>query len=343
MSPREIEADKRTHEKTLKNSDGSIHDGKSRNLDKSKKSIGLSISSNMGASREKSHFSSNQDSRNKEEGKDFKPFVVRKEQALSVITHTPTNKEGPCSIALSAITHTPTEKSEVEEKQSINLSALHLSQKEYEEELNKSYRSLALSAVRVYEPKNYQPAPRFKDQSVDQSQNYQTDKSISAMNKSIHEVALGKSDNGGVAELIHDDKSLDPKSYINTEKSIDAKTNNLTEKSIGARTNNLIEKSIGAKSIHNEDKSINPKTVHNANKSIGPKTVFLTEKSIAPITDNKEDKSIHPRSYLLSREGDKYPRHHKNRSKDMHPKKYRDREEEKYPINHKSKLENGIH
>ena len=340
-------------------------DLKSRKNPKSKKSIALSISSNMGASRAKSRSSvypQNEGEKAEEtklgdneeivdekmNEKEFKPFVYRVDQALSVITHTPTHKEGPNSIALSAITHTPTEKSE---KQSINLSALHLSQNDYQEDedVEKSYRSVALSAVRVYGPKNFKPAPRNRDQSVEQSQNYQTDKSISAFNKSINDAAIGKSDIEGIADLVREnksiapksiyisDKSIDPKSHDMTEKSLDPKTINQSEKSIDPKSIYQSEKSINPKSIHQSEKSINPKTVNQTDKSIGPKTVnlteksidpktvhlteksndpktmILTEKSIGPITDNKVDKSIRPRSFIRSREEEKYPRNHKSK------------------------------
>ena len=203
---------------------------KSRKLQsnaKSRKSVALSISTNMGVIKEQIQSSIGRSAEGEDEdsSKDFyKPFVVRKDQGLSVITHTPTEKDGRQSIALSAITHTPTNK---EEGQSENLSALHLSQRNIQEdEDDKSFRSAALSAVRVYEPKNFKPAPKQVDQAIEPWQQYQTDKSIqrtevnyedksinpehkpqsnksiSAMNKSVHEMAVGKSEANVQGKLI---------------------------------------------------------------------------------------------------------------------------------------------
>lgn len=237
----------------------------------------------------------------KDEGvKGFKPFVAKREQALSVITHTPTHREGPQSIALSAITHTPTEK-EKDEKHSVNLSALHLSQKDEDgESEEKSYRSVALSGIQTYGPKNYIPPSKVRDVAVDQSQKYQTDKSIPAIEKEIKEIAIGKSGYEGVADLHRDDKSIAPKSiYQDT-------------KSIGAKSYYQSEKSINPKTIHRSEKSLDPKTINQSEKSIDPKSLKRSEKSIGPITDNKVNKSVHPRSYLESREESKYPRHRSN-------------------------------
>lgn len=78
----------------------------------------------------------------------FTPYVNKRSVACSVITHTPTQKSSMHSVALSAITHTPTEK---QAKESVALSALHLSQKLKDEDA--SYRSIALSAVKVIESK----------------------------------------------------------------------------------------------------------------------------------------------------------------------------------------------
>ena len=187
---------------------------------KSGKSGILSITTNVGPKREIEQNSFGAYKEETKEDKGFVPFKYRKSLALSAITHTPTEKEGPHSIALSAITHTPTNKAD---EQSENLSALHLSQNNVEEDNeNKSYRSAALSAVKVFEPKNYVPAPKqvdeaiepwlkdqtdksiqrtvvnYDDKSVDPVIQPKSDKSISAIQKSVHEMAIGRSQNENI-------------------------------------------------------------------------------------------------------------------------------------------------
>ena len=118
---------------------------------KSRKSIGLSISANENHLKERAMSESKGYEVNDNYQitfKPFKPFKAKRSIALSVITHTPTQKSSRHSVGLSAISHTPTEKYE---KESVALSALHLSQQNKDE--NASFRSVALSAVKVIESK----------------------------------------------------------------------------------------------------------------------------------------------------------------------------------------------
>lgn len=78
----------------------------------------------------------------------FKPYRPKRSIALSVITHTPTQRSSKNSVGFSAISHTPTERIQ---NQSVALSALHLSQ--YNRDENASYKSVALSAFKVIESK----------------------------------------------------------------------------------------------------------------------------------------------------------------------------------------------
>ena len=248
----------------------SMNPGKIQEDEESKKSVGLSMrSSKLDHSSLRSKCQSEQVSVSEETKKDqFQPFKAKRDQALSGITHTPTSKNSHNSIALSAITHTPTNRTE---KESACLSALHLSQRPDSDQLEKSFKSIALSAVKVVESRVVIP-PK-----------------ITTVDRAVTPHVLPQSD-----------KSINPKSEHKSNKSIAAKSIHQEDKSNSPILEFREDKSIGAKSEHKMDQSIGARSVNRADVMLDPKSDKRISRGVEPMSVDEEIKETY--SYP-SREG----------------------------------------